>query len=171
MEGISPEDVVAWEYEDEYVPFLSGLEEGKVYEADYAGDVTFLNDTYEDYIVYYESDEGRSGAMAFAAETMEGLIDADPVAYFPDGDVIRLRIEKVDPKTLDRDTMSVAFVDTLEKGEEVPLTGIYMLVNGGDEDVTVAYKDISGEDTTFTIKPGTCIGFEWMCLEKPMKVV
>ena len=164
-------EIVPWEYE-EYVPTnLSELEMGKVYEAKDCGDMTFLNDTEEDLIVYYESDQGVIGAMPFAAEVLAGLAIEDPIAYINEGDVVRVRVDKIDPWTLDRDTDGVIFVDELAKGKKIKHIGKYMLINGGNQDVSVKYTTMEGEPITITMIPGCVMGFEWLSLQEKMQIV
>ena len=164
-------EIVSWEYE-EYVPtLLSTLEEGKVYEAADCGDMTFVNDTEKDLLVYYESDDGVIGVLPHAAETIYGLAIEDPVAYIDEGDVVRVRVEEVDPRTLDRDTEGVLFVDRTKPGKKLRITGKYMLVNGGDQDVSIAYTTMEGEKTTVVMNPGCVLGFEWLSAEGGMRVV
>ena len=164
-------EIVSWEYE-EYVPtLLSTLEEGKVYEAADCGDMTFVNDTEKDLLVYYESDDGVIGVLPHAAETIYGLAIEDPVAYIDKGDVVRVRVEEVDPRTLDRDTEGVLFVDRTKPGKKLRITGKYMLVNGGDQDVSIAYTTMEGEKTTVVMNPGCVLGFEWLSAEGGMRVV
>ena len=163
--------VIPWTYE-EYVPtYLSTMEEGVVYEAPNCGDMTFLNDTEKDLLVYYESDNGVVGVLPHAAVVLEGLAIEDPVAYIDMDDVVRVRVEEVDPYTLDRKTEGVLFVDEMQKGKKLNIKGVYMLINGGSEDVSIKYKTMEGEPLTVTLTPGCVLGFEWLSVSGGMKVV
>ena len=130
-----------------------------------------VNDTEKDLLVYYESDDGVTGVLPHAAETIYGLAIEDPVAYIDEGDVVRVRVEEVDPRTLDRDTEGVLFVDRTKPGKKLRITGKYMLVNGGDQDVSIAYTTMEGEKTTVVMNPGCVLGFEWLSAEGGMRVV
>ncbi len=164
-------EIVPWEYE-EYEPiYLSGMKEDIVYEAAHCGDMVFLNDTEKDYIIYYESDKGEVGTLPFAAGVLEGLAIEDPVGYINKDDVVRVRVEEVDPFTLDRDTEGVVFVDELKKGKKIRYTSKYMLINGGQEDVSVRYKTMEGDILTVTLMPGAVVGFEFLSVEGAMRIV